>query len=126
MSVPSAKEEWLWAAVIEGNLDHVGYALDTGADIEMKTVDGWTALNLACYRGENAQVVQLLIDRGADIKTKDSRGWTPLMSAAYRHEGLMIEILQKEMKRLATAAEAKDIKKVMRKRPKKKRKIARI
>lgn len=50
-------------------------ALDRGADVNAKTVDGWTPLIIASYIG-NLNIVKCLVENGADVNAKIKTGWT--------------------------------------------------
>ena len=54
--------------------------LDKGADINLTTRHGWTALMYAAWNGD-AAVTHLLLDRGADLNVKDRQGRTALIWA---------------------------------------------
>ena len=51
--------------------------LDRGADVNGKTIGGWTPLHAAAGMGQ-LEIVALLLDRGADVNGKNNEGWTPL------------------------------------------------
>jgi ankyrin repeat protein len=52
--------------------------LDKGVDINMKNVDGDTALHCA-IRGRCFSVAQILIQRGADVNVRNNKGWAPIL-----------------------------------------------
>lgn len=54
--------------------------IDNGADVNMQTQDGTTALITAIMQG-NYQVVEYLLEHGADPNLANKRGWTPLKIA---------------------------------------------
>lgn len=69
--------------------------IDSGADVEHMTSDGWNALKISAQQNslEVAKVThtllrvqfivfQALIMDGANIETKDGNGWTALHAAA--------------------------------------------
>ena len=71
-----------------GLKDVVRYLLKSGADIDAKSTDGWTALSAAAWNGEQG-VVELLLENGADKEAKNHSGWNALANAC-RNEHLGI------------------------------------
>lgn len=61
----------------EGDLDGIREALDSGADVDFRDIDGRTALHVAACQGY-ANVVELLMRKGADVDTQDRWGSTVL------------------------------------------------
>lgn len=57
--------------------------LDAGADIELKTMEGRSALALAAIN-KNPNTMKVLLDYGADVNTQDEWKWTPLMNAVFK------------------------------------------
>lgn len=51
------------------------------ADVNIRTVDGWTPLNVAAA-GNGADVVSVLLKSGADPSLADYKGYSPLQTAA--------------------------------------------
>ena len=68
---PAPIAEELWAAARAGDTARVTAALDKGADVNVKTRYGATALIFAADRG-HIEVVKLLISRGADVNVQDT------------------------------------------------------
>lgn len=68
--------------VIDGSLEEVQKAVDTGADINARTKDGKTPLMYAAYGNKNPKVIKVLLDASADINARDKDESTPLMYAA--------------------------------------------
>jgi ankyrin repeat protein len=56
--------------------DAVGL-IDQGADVHVKSNNGWTPLHFACWYG-HAEVVKALLEKGADVHAKPNDGKTPL------------------------------------------------
>ena len=54
------------------NKEVAGFLLREGADVNIKTKDGTTALILAC--GVSAELSRIMIEKGADIHAKTERG----------------------------------------------------
>jgi uncharacterized protein len=69
----------LTAAAREDHVDVVRYLLEEGAQIGLRNPYGWSALDLACFRGHRG-TVSLLLAHGADAGAAEP-GWgtTPLM-----------------------------------------------
>jgi ankyrin repeat protein len=54
-----------------------------GANVNMRTSAGWTALTYAAWRG-HPEIVKLLLARGADPRVIDRDHWTVLEYASWR------------------------------------------
>ena len=65
----------------KGHTETVKLLLDKGADVNMKTDNGYTALIEASENG-HIEIVKLLLDKGADVNAKDNGGNTPLILAS--------------------------------------------
>lgn len=59
--------------------------IESGANVNAKDKDGWTALMAGVRYTTNPEVVEVLINAGADINAKSNGGCTPLMLAAYNN-----------------------------------------
>jgi alpha-tubulin suppressor-like RCC1 family protein len=69
-------------------LPELSYALNNGANINLKDEHGNTPLLVACQNG-HMNVATLLINRGADVNLANIKGNTPLhYSLAYQHGGI--------------------------------------
>ena len=62
---------------------------ETGADIAIADIEGWTPLNSASLSG-HVDVVKLLLEKGADVTAARTDGRTPLNSASFRKEFLLL------------------------------------
>ncbi|WP_432726564.1 ankyrin repeat domain-containing protein [Variovorax sp. W6] len=68
-------------AVADKKIDLVKKMLACGANINLKTDEGWYPIHTAAYDG-SAELIDLLAKQGADINAKgDFQGWTPLHMA---------------------------------------------
>jgi uncharacterized protein len=75
-------------AAADGDLSRVRLLLDSKADVNAKTSNGFTALTMAARNG-HADVARLLLDAKADVDAKTSAGATPLILAAQNgHAGV--------------------------------------
>ncbi len=75
----------LHEACKSGDIDCVQSFIDSGVDIESKTIYGQTPLLLAFFGG-HIDMIKLLVDSGADIEGTTSRGHTVLHYASwYEH-----------------------------------------
>ena len=72
----------MWAAYY-GNLPLVKIFLESRANLNSRTNEGWTALMWAAERG-NLQVIWELLKRGASVNMQNNNGQTALMLAAGR------------------------------------------
>merc|ERR1712142_833555 len=63
-----------------------------GADVECKTLAGYTPLTSACYLG-NEDVVKYLIGKKAEVNVLTKRGFSSLHLAALRNNENIVKIL---------------------------------
>lgn len=73
------REEALFAAARDGNLEIVKLLLTRDMDVNMKNAFGSTLLKWAAEG--DAALVKYLIEKGADVNVADNEGITPLMKA---------------------------------------------
>jgi len=91
-----------------GNIDAIKALVEAGADPNIPTEEGTTALTMAAGAGTDvqrarepeeralaAQTVKFLVEHGADVNAVGQFGWTPLHAAAYQGQNDMIEFLVK-------------------------------
>lgn len=86
-----------WAAhnkFLDNRLASIDLLLENGADVNLQTKFGETALYLAANLGSQ-EVVQLLLDAGAEVNKRTSYGDSPLMQASQRLELHLVELLLK-------------------------------
>lgn len=62
------------------DLDMIDFAIAQGADINAKSGQGYTPLEIAVARGHTA-IVKACLKHGADTESRDRYGNTPLVSA---------------------------------------------
>lgn len=72
-------------AAREGSTDRLGVFIDAHYDLDTRDENGYTALILAAYHGQQAAVEQLL-QAGANPCSQDNRGNTALMGAIFKGE----------------------------------------
>lgn len=82
----------LFEAVWDDDLDAARDALDQGANVNAKNIDGWTPLHSVTWY-DDTELAALLIERGADVKAKDIDGKTPLDWAKYCGHDRLAELL---------------------------------
>lgn len=80
-------DDWslLRRAAYYGSVDHIRMLLDYGADIELKSSKGLTALHVAAEQNQTG-AIEVLLDRGAKLNARYPWGdalWTPLGLAVY-------------------------------------------
>jgi hypothetical protein len=80
--VVRADEPALFAAVRAGDKAKVEQLLAQGADINAKTKDGWTAIQVAAATG-NKEMVELLIAKGADLITDNETSYQAAIRAGH-------------------------------------------
>jgi TPR repeat protein len=81
----------IFMAVEKGDPQEVIRAVLAGADVNVRSQDGYTALMYAVTKG-NPDVVREIISGGAEIDMQSSTGWTALMFAA-KDQPALIELL---------------------------------
>ena len=68
----------------------------SGADVNLRDKDGWSALMYACRYQNNLNIVDMLIEKGAYIRTRNKFNATPLLMAAdYSKNPEIIAVLLK-------------------------------
>lgn len=72
----------LMKAAKAGNNWELKNLLNSGANVNLKDSDGWTALMYAVRYQENTSIIDLLISAGAQVKTKNSYNVSALMLAS--------------------------------------------
>lgn len=72
-------------AAREGSTDRLSAFIDAHYDLDTRDENGYTALILAAYHGQQAAVEQLL-QAGANACSQDKRGNTALMGAIFKGE----------------------------------------
>ncbi|MHC4660816.1 MAG: ankyrin repeat domain-containing protein [Planctomycetota bacterium] len=78
----------LHCAVFEEHLNIVKILVEHGANINIRTTGGYTALNIACQVG-CIDIVKYLCENGADIHSKSAAGISPLHTAiCCRHKDI--------------------------------------
>ncbi len=66
--------------------------INSGADANAKSEDGWTPLMFISEIG-NKEIANLLIDKGANINEKNNQGQTPLFFAAHWGQAELVNFL---------------------------------
>ena len=82
----------LLVASRENNINELIYLLDIGADINIRSENGFTALIYACINN-NIDIVKILINSDADINIKNDKGQTALMCAIERGHYQIMSLL---------------------------------
>lgn len=72
----------LMLAVKNGDKNQIKELILSGADVNLKDKEGWTALMYAARYQKDLSILDLLIDSEAQIKTKNKYGLSALMFAA--------------------------------------------
>ncbi|MCA9775601.1 MAG: ankyrin repeat domain-containing protein [Candidatus Eremiobacteraeota bacterium] len=73
--------------------------LALGAEVDLPTEKGWTALHLATTF-DGVESMELLYSKGASLTTREENGWTPLHSAAYLNQKRALKFLLSHQKDL--------------------------
>lgn len=82
----------LMKAAREGRSEIVAELIEAGADLEIKNVDGNTALWNACF-GQNYQCVELLVKAGIQLDSANDNDVTALMYSASAGKEDMVRLL---------------------------------
>jgi len=75
-----------------GHLELVQWLCSQGCSLQQRTIDGDTALLLACYCG-HAHLVEWIIANGGTLSQRNNSGLTPLISAANGGHPAVVDIL---------------------------------
>lgn len=96
----ASKKYPLIAAAFSNKKDLMHLLLLNGADVNIKTLDGWTALHEAC-RTCGVQSIRYLIDNSADINAEDEDGETPfaILDNRWNQYDVCVQIMVKEFSR---------------------------
>ena len=78
------KDTKLLNAANNNKLDKVKEALDKGANVNAKTFDDWTALQLVSWNG-HAEIVAILLENGADVNMNDNEDGSTALQLASRY-----------------------------------------
>ena len=93
----SALQSYTDEAFIEkvktGTPGEVQEAIRAGAEVNARTVIGWTPLMWAAVFNQNPKVISLLIAAGAEVNARNKSGFTPLMFAAGNPNSEVISVL---------------------------------
>ncbi|TWT15663.1 ankyrin repeat domain-containing protein [Reyranella sp. CPCC 100927] len=83
-------------AVRDRKMGVVTAMIACGADVNLKTQEGWTPLHTAAYFGP-AAMIDLLVSKGAQVNARgDYDGWTPLhMAASADEDAAVVQALLK-------------------------------
>ena len=69
----------LYCAIMRRNEPIAKILIDAGANLDFRSIHGWTPLHLAIYDGEHCeQIYMKLLEKGAHIDSQDADGNTPL------------------------------------------------
>jgi uncharacterized protein len=89
--VIEANEIEYWASL--GNVAKVLQGIQSGHDINLKGVGGYTAVHAAA-ENNHVEVLQLLLENGADVSPQLESGETPLDLARLAGHDQVVSLLQ--------------------------------
>jgi UPF0716 family protein affecting phage T7 exclusion len=89
---PGFAKTVLMVAAESGNVKIVQLLLDNGADVNVVTSTGWTAL-VGAIEEDHPETAILLINRGADVNAVDLQADTPLILSAAMSENEVVKLL---------------------------------
>ena len=75
-------QEDFFELVKTGTPQDVQAAIKSGASVNIRNKDGWTALMGAAEYNPNPEMITALLAAGADVNAQNKDGWTALMAAA--------------------------------------------
>ncbi len=75
-----------------GHSDVVKLLLDSGAQVNLQDIDGWSSLRVASENG-HSYVVKLLLDSGAQVNLRDREGSSSLMLASENGYSDVVKLL---------------------------------
>ncbi|MCK4817176.1 ankyrin repeat domain-containing protein, partial [bacterium] len=75
-----------------GDVEKFIFLLQRGANVNAKSIQGWTPLTVASQNG-HWKIVKILLDQGAAVNVQDNRGYSPLMNAAHNGHAAIAELL---------------------------------
>jgi serine/threonine-protein phosphatase 6 regulatory ankyrin repeat subunit B len=92
-----ARKGWNEAEFIhaarDGDSEQMRALMADGVDVNIRDIDGNTALLIACEKGD-MEIADLLIDEGASVEVRNCDERTPLMEAA-KHRTMGVELVQR-------------------------------
>lgn len=96
----------LMAAIEKGNLSMVKALVNAGADLNIKTIDGQSLLNMAAEAGA-PDIVDYLLEKGdyEDLYAKDKSGYAPLDDMILKHDMLNYALILIDAERLVELVE---------------------
>ena len=92
---PRPTSRALLRSIEKGDESAANRLLSSGAAVNARTKEGWTALILAAQRNLS-NLTSSLISRGADVNVRDKEGQTALMHAARKGNRKTVELLVKQ------------------------------
>ena len=85
----------LCVAARKGEVRAIQRLIESGAVINGRDQNGWTALHRACFKGR-IDAVRALLEKGIDVDAKDEEGYTALHCAVESGHADMTEVLVKK------------------------------
>ena len=92
------------SAKTENQEEIIDLFANAGADLELKTEEGWTALMIAVIKGHD-RIVKHLIDKGAKVYHKDEDGYDVLGLAVQHNHPEIVKIILESGKYVAAPDE---------------------
>jgi ankyrin repeat protein len=74
-------------------IDVVRLLIENGANVNLQSSSGETALMMACHETRDSEIVKLLLNHGAKVNVRASRGRTALWLASQKGKADMVSLL---------------------------------
>jgi ankyrin repeat protein len=92
LDAASTRQTPLTAAALGSHVDVIRYLLEEGAQLGRRDPQGWSALDVACYRG-HLEAVCVLLAHGADAVAPGAEALTPLIHASHQGHADVVALL---------------------------------
>src|ERR1700733_4761516 len=107
------EKQMLFDMCAKGDIAGVSRLIDSGANINVRDLQGWTPLHRACQRGDKDLVV-FLVEHGADVYTPNGQGLTAFHIAFMNEHDEIADYIDSLLERKGErAAQIKKLKQII-------------